>query len=92
MEKKKLFQELAQAADLATEPFPGAPLVELSGNSRALIEHHQGVTGYSENLVSIRVRGGCIEISGENLMLACMSQERLILRGRIDRINLYWGH
>ena len=91
MEKRNLLEKLAQAAGLETEPLPGLPLIELSGNRRVLIENHQGVSCYASERICVRVRGGAIEICGQGMALSCISRERLILTGRIEAVHLLWG-
>lgn len=91
MQRKKILERVTAAADLGTEPLPGVPLVELAGECRVLIEHHMGVTGYSDQVIHVKVCYGCIQICGCNLSLACMSKERLIITGRIDAVKLLHG-
>lgn len=88
MQRKRLLERVTAAADLAVEPIPGLPVLELAGENRVLIEHHQGVTGYSDVMICVKVQYGCLEINGCKLSLAYMSKEKLIITGRIDEIKL----
>ena len=89
MEKGKvLIEKLAQNADLMGEPFPGQPLVEIAGDRRVLIEHHQGVREYSRERIGVKVKYGLVLICGSCLELTRMTREQLVISGRIDGISL----
>lgn len=64
------------------------PLVEIAGQNRVLIENHQGVLGYSQEEIRIKVCYGCVIISGTNLQLLQMSKAQLVICGRIDGLQL----
>lgn len=88
MARRGWIERLAQQADLHGEALPGQPLLELFGESRVLVEHHQGVTEYGREKIMIQVRFGCICINGLDLELTCMSAEQLVITGRIFSVNL----
>lgn len=88
MEKGKWFQKIADGADLSAEPLPGVPIVELAGDGRVLIEQHGGVTEYSREQISVKVRYGIVCICGCNLELALMTRQQLVIIGKIHSIRL----
>lgn len=89
MERKRQWvQKLVDTADLAGEPLPGVPVVEIAGENRVLIERHCGVTQYSREQVCVRVRYGCICVCGDGLVLTRMSRDQLIISGRIDCVKV----
>lgn len=88
-ERGKWKQKIKQQMELSTEPVPGLPLVEISGQSRVLIENHRGVSGYGREQIRIRVQYGEISVRGCNLELARMSREQLVITGRIDCVSLH---
>lgn len=79
------------AAELADEPIPGLPLVEIMDNCRVLVENHKGVTEYGLNLIRIKVKSGSICICGRNLQLAHMNKGQLIVSGIIESVQLCRG-
>ena len=85
---KHLMQKLADAADLAAEPIPGNPVVELAGDRRVIVEGHRGVECYSRELICIRVSYGTVSVQGRGLEFARMNQEQLVICGCIDKIEL----
>lgn len=81
-------ERLAETADLQGEAFPAQPLVEIYGDRRVLIEHHCGVTEYGRERIQAKVRYGQLCICGENLELARMTAEQLVITGRINAVNI----
>lgn len=81
-------ERLADSADLQGEAFPGQPVVEIFGERRVLIEHHNGVIEYGRERIQIRVRYGYLCVCGSCLELARMTGEQLVITGRIDGVNL----
>ncbi len=74
--------------DLPDEAMPFQPLIEIVGNKRVLIEHHCGITVYGSELICVKVKFGCVCVSGCSLELARMSKEQLIITGSIDSVRL----
>lgn len=64
------------------------PLVEIAGDRRVLIEHHQGVVAYGPGEICVRVRFGQVRILGSNLCIAKMSAEQLVIRGCVSGVEL----
>lgn len=69
-------------------PLSAVPIIEVTGDNRVLVEHHLGVVVYEPIEIMVRVRYGRIQILGEQLTLAQMTKERLVIRGRIHAIQL----
>ena len=86
--EQRWLERLADQADLPGEAGLGQPLVELAGDRRVLIEHHQGVIQYGCQRICVKVKYGTVAVEGCDLELARMSREQLIIRGRIDRIQI----
>ena len=88
MDGKNMFDRIIMGVDLPGEILPRIPLVEILGEHRVLIENHNGVAGYSNNEICVKVRFGVIKISGQDLALARMTGEQLVVSGCIDGVNL----
>ena len=88
MQGKRLLERVTAVADLTSRSMPGLPVLELTGEKRVLIENHQGVTGYSDVMICVKVQYGCLEINGCQFSLAYMSEEKLIITGKIHEIKL----
>ena len=88
MQSVNLMQKLADGVDLAGGRLPGMPIVEIAGECRVLIERHGGVTEYSRERISVKVRYGMITVCGCGLELTRMTREQLVISGRIDGVQL----
>ena len=88
MQRRNWMQRIADGADLSAEALPGVPVVELAGECRVLIERHGGVIEYSRERISVKVRYGTVCVCGSGLELTCMTQEQLVISGRIDCVQL----
>ena len=67
------------------------PLVELAGAGRLLIENHRGITGYSRERIAVKMSYGSIEITGDCLELTQITQQQLIVTGKITALTLFQG-
>ncbi len=88
VQKRHWMQRLTEAADLYGEAAPALPLVEIAGETRVLIECHEGVTQYCPTQICVRVSYGQVCVCGCGLELAVMTKERLVIAGRIDAVQL----
>ena len=80
---------LTKELDFSSEPLPGLPLVEISGDRRVLIENHRGVTQYGREKICVKVKYGQVAVQGRGLELSRMTKEALVICGRIDGITLH---
>ncbi len=85
----KFMQWLTDSMDLPEAPVPGLPIVELAGDMRVLIEGHCGVSEYSRERIGVKVSYGLVCVMGCGLDLIRMSRERLVIRGRIDQVQIH---
>lgn len=88
-ENGNLLRRMADSMDLAGEPVPGLPLIEIAGDRRVLIENHLGVREYSRERIGVNVKYGMVTICGCGLELSRMTREQLVISGRIDSLSLY---
>jgi len=91
VKRGKMLRTITEKAGLHSEPIPGIPLLELNGDDRILIENHKCVMGYSEKEILIRVSFGVLRIVGDEMVLACVKKEQLVIHGMIDSICLLRG-
>ena len=88
-EKSHWLERLTDKADLFGETGLSESLVELAGDRRVLIEHHQGVIRYGREKICVKVKYGTVAVIGCGLEMACMTRQQLIICGRIDSIELH---
>ena len=85
---KDVFQKLSIAADLADEAIPHQPLVEIVSDCRVLIENHKGLTEYCAERITARVEFGSITVRGFRLKVVKMTNDQLIIFGKIIGVDL----
>jgi sporulation protein YqfC len=88
VKRRGWIERLAETTDLQGEAFPGQPLIELYGDRRVLIEHHDGVTEYGREKIQVKVRYGYVCVCGNCLELARMTADQLVITGRIDSVSI----
>lgn len=64
-------------------------VVELAGDRRVLIEHHQGILQYQQDQICVKVKFGTLSICGCGMEITRMSRDRLVITGRIDSVTLH---
>lgn len=84
----KIFEWVMSNTDLVGEPTPGTTLVELVGSKRVLIENHKGVISYDKEKICVRSTYGCLNVLGNELLLASMSKQQLVITGCISCVSL----
>lgn len=82
MSGKGFREEIADRLEL---PAGAAGLTKLTvmGSSRALIEDHRGLAGYTSQRIDVNAGRKRLTIHGEGLQLAAMDREALLVTGRI---------
>lgn len=85
---QEFWRRLAHRMDLHSQPLPGIPLLELAGDSRVLLENHQGVLEYTHDRIGIRVKFGSVVVQGQGLELCHMTRQRLVIYGKIRSVTL----
>ena len=88
MKKNNLANRLACELDMLTEIQPLQSLVEIYGNQRVLIEHHQGIRVYTRERIVVCTRYNGICVEGCNLRIVQMTKERLVIQGQIFSVKL----
>ena len=86
--KNSFMEQLTNAADLQDEPIPGLPLIEIAGERRVLIENHRGVIEYGSEQICVKVKFGSLRICGQNMELAKMTGEQLVITGAIESVTI----
>ena len=88
MRGKGMLDRLADVTAWSETPLPGQTLLELLDDRRILIEHHSGVTEYTQEKIQVRVDYGSLCIAGTELRLTKMSPDQLVINGRIISVTL----
>ena len=88
MNKAERKRHVTEIFDLPAELVPGVPKLTLSGGSEVLIENHGGLRSYSRDLIEVRGRNMLMQIRGEDLELAAMTKNDIVIQGIIVAVEL----
>lgn len=88
MDRRKCIKKMTTVVNLHTEPLLCMPFIEIAGNRRVLIERHLGVMEYDESMIRVKVKNGCVCISGRCLELTQMSRYTLVIYGEIHGLTI----
>jgi len=88
MNKAHKKRPVTEIFDLPAELMPGVPKLTLSGGSEVLIENHGGLKSYSRDLIEVRGRNALMQIRGEDLELAAMTKNDIVIQGIIVAVEL----
>ena len=78
---------LADRASLPTDAVCGAVKLTVYGRRRALIENHNGIIDYEEDLIIVDCGAMRISIRGDELTLTAMNKNDMLIRGRLLSIE-----
>jgi sporulation protein YqfC len=87
-EARNRAQTLLSAADFPGEILTGVPVIEVKGMAEAVVLNHRGLIGYESSAIRIASAIGPVRISGEALTVFRMNRERIVVQGRIRRVEL----
>ena len=76
---------------LAEDLAGGLPRIELTGNSRLLIEEHRGILEYTDRVLKAALRQGTVRVTGEGLQLTALTLREVAVSGRIRSVELLDG-
>lgn len=85
---RTLLETTAQRLALPVEVVAGLPRVELLGFGEMTVEHHRGITEYTEEAVSVTVAGGRVRVTGRGLSITLMNREYVTIRGALEAVAL----
>ena len=80
------FDELKSRAKFDDDLLSQYNMVNISGKL-LYIEGHKGVTTISSTSVEFYIKRGKVKVEGENLFLIEMTQNTLLLRGEIKKVE-----
>ena len=79
--------DIAETLDIPPEAASGVVKVTLLGRKRAVVEHHRGLLGYTEELVEVNAGTDRVRIIGSQLRLRAMDAETLLVTGQVSAVE-----
>ncbi len=87
-QKNRLIRKIDSILEIPKEVSSEIPKVTLIGFEQLLIENFKGIVEYEEFFVKISTTIGNINIHGFNLSLNQMTEDDIMINGKIDSIDL----
>lgn len=86
--RTSIWRKLLDSSGMEDECSPGQSVVELLGENRVLIENHRRIVEYKLEQIRIGMNYGILCILGRNLQLRHITSRKLLIIGRIERLEL----
>lgn len=88
---RALLAAAAERLDVPQDVLTDAHRVEVQGFRQVTVEHHRGVTEYTEEAVGVAVAQGSVRITGAGLTITIMNQGFVVVCGNIANVALVPG-
>ena len=85
MEKK---QKIKKFLEMPKEIISNIPKITIVGSNEMLIENYKGILEYEEFFVRVNTYIGIINVNGLNLNLNQITEDDIIITGKIDSIDI----
>lgn len=69
----------------------GSPVVELSGNRRAVVDGCDGIVDYNEEMVILRAGKLTLRFEGQGLRLMRLTESSAVIEGRVHQLVYTYG-
>lgn len=87
MRNKKKENRLEKLLEMPKEVISNEPRITVSGFNEMLIENYKNILEYEEFYIKLNTYIGIININGFNLNLEKVSQDDIMVTGKIDSID-----
>ena len=85
--KNNKLSRLERILEIPEELSSNQPKVTILGFEQLLIENHKGILEYQDYFIRLNTYIGIININGFNLKLDEMTNEDILIKGKIDSID-----
>ena len=80
----------ADAFDLPGEVLLDLPRITVTGGGRVMVENHQGLMDYSDQLIVVAGGRVTLKIIGDGLELRAMTAEALLITGNVFSVEFIY--
>ena len=82
------FKEISEKIDLDHDLINEFNIVNMSGKA-LYVEGHKGVTLISSETVAFKIKRGRVVVEGDKLTLKELSQNTILLQGKIKKMEIF---
>jgi sporulation protein YqfC len=86
--RERLVRRVAELFELPKDVILDLPTATLFGHLQCIVENHRGIIEYLPEKVRVNTARGEIVVTGRNLALGSISQDEVVIEGRIA--SLAW--
>ena len=86
--KKKFSSKLNNLLEVPNEVGSSEPKITIVGFDEMLIENYKGISEYEEFYIKVGTAIGIININGLGLLLEKITDEDVLVKGRIENIDI----
>jgi len=87
MQKKNRINRINEILEIPKEVSSNEPKITILGFNELLIENYKNILEYEEFFVRINTHIGAISINGFNLKLEQMTEDDIVVSGKIDSMD-----
>ena len=87
MKKKRMVSRIDKILDMPQEVVSDIPKVTIVGFEEIWIENYKNILEYEDIFIKINTYIGAINISGFNLKLIHLTEDDVMVKGKIDTID-----
>ena len=87
MKTRDTVADMTEILGLPPEALNDGAKVTLYGRRQAVVEHHTGLLGYTDESVEVGLRRDRLRVVGSGLTLRAMDGETLLITGRITAVE-----
>lgn len=84
----KVINKFNEILDMPKEVVSNVPKLTITGFEELLVENYKGILEYEDFFVRVNTYIGIININGFNLVLENMNDENIIIKGKIESIEI----
>lgn len=87
-DKSKRNSKLNRLLEIPAEVGSADPKITIVGFDEMLIENYKGISEYEEFYIKVNTNIGIININGFNLEIEYITEEDILVRGKIEDIDI----
>lgn len=84
----KAMNRLNEMLDMPKEVVSNVPKLTITGFQELLVENYKGILEYKDFFVRVNTHIGIVNINGLGLTLEHMNDENIIIKGKIESIEI----
>ena len=86
-EKRSFSAKVCDCLEISADILSDIPRFTINDNTEIQVENYKGILEYEENLVRLMAKNYEIKISGSSLVIMCITDEQVLIRGKIDSLS-----